>query len=871
MNIRLFSIYAVVMGKLLAGVDGNVQIHGMPATKPDEKLYLAAARSFQGGHWATSSRWFNELITRFPDSSRRTKATLLLGQSLFQQENYREAYGILSNNRLAAGELSDEYLYWMAECRLGQGNLDAANQVFAELLRGFPKSPRVLEATVASAFVAAEREDWVRVVALLRPAEGVFQVQAGNGFEEDVLQEGGLLLAEALLEQKTPEAARLLLDKFPRALQRSRGWRRDLLKIRLDDAMGHTKEALEEASTLRDAINNTEEDLWFVQVVQLQSQLLEGQEKWIESANIYNSLIDHKFDIVTRQKAYFESARLLYLGGDRLSAIKRLELLFGDLDLKPAFSVTHCILGEAKLQSNRYEGTAAVAHFNAALDGPLDENLRARALWGLGRSYRSLGDMAKSSEYYFKAIEAPSSDLLRARILYDDSYMKIRSKRWLEASEGFKSVITLGDVGTPTLLMEQARLMQIKSALGSTNLVEAISLLQQIRNNPGLILDEAILLMAQAHAMAENLNDADEFLVELTGNGPSKILLAAAELENIQIHVKKERWTEAITLYNKWLKDHVGHEQISAVRLDRAWALVRSGQVSDAASAYDEIINKHSGSFAAYAAKMWKADRMFNSKADRLSAERLYQEIAGSTNTPPRLRQRAQMMSGRAAVARQGYDDARKSFSALLDDANVTGHVRAEATFALGDLTLIDLGAPSAEALGKLTQSTNAFFSIIESSPSSVIAARAWGRIGDSCRLMATERPDFHEHALQAYQNSLAVSVQVPADVKSQAHMGLAYALEQFGTKGGVAEGSVAEAMDHVLAVFYGRHLDAGQKQDPYWRGQSGLAALRLVEKLKQYGQGVKICDELERSFPGMRPGLVEKRKQFEKLMKDEP
>jgi len=136
---------------------------------------------------------------------------------------------------------------------------------------------------------------------------------------------------------------------------------------------------------------------------------------------------------------------------------------------------------------------------------------------------------------------------------------------------------------------------------------------------------------------------------------------------------------------------------------------------------------------------------------------------------------------------------------------------------------------------------------------------------------MATERPDFHEHALQAYQNSLAVSVQVPADIKSQAHMGLAYALEQFGTKGGVAEGSVAEAMDHVLAVFYGRHLDAGQKQDPYWRGQSGLAALRLVEKLKQYGQGVKICDELERSFPGMRPGLVEKRKQFEKLMKDEP
>ena len=270
MNIRLLSIYAVVTGKLLAGVDGSVKIHGIPATKPDEKLYLAAARSFQGGHWATSARWFDELISRFPDSSRRTKATLLLGQALFQQENYREAYGFLSNNRLAAGELSDEYLYWMAECRLGQGNLDAANQVFAELLRSFPKSARVLEATVASAFVAAEREDWIRVVTLLRPAEGVFQVQAGNGFEEDVLQEGGLLLAEALLEQKNPTSARLLLDKFPRALKRSRGWRRDLLRIRIAEAMGQPKEAFEEASKLRDATNNTGEDLWFVQVVQLQ-------------------------------------------------------------------------------------------------------------------------------------------------------------------------------------------------------------------------------------------------------------------------------------------------------------------------------------------------------------------------------------------------------------------------------------------------------------------------------------------------------------------------------------------------------------------------------------------------------------------------
>jgi len=374
MNIKLFSFLILFTGNLMGAVVGGVELHGKPATQPDEKLYLTAVRGFQGGHWAASGRWFDELINRFPDSPRRTKATLLLGQSLFQQKKYRDAYGVLANNQLAAAELMDEYLYWMAECRLGQGNLDAADQVFGELLRGFPKSNRILEATVASAFVAAQREDWVRVVALLSPTEGVFNIRAGDGFVEESLQEGALLLAESLLEQKNPISARLLLDKLPRALQQSRGWRRDLLRVRIAEAMGKTEMALEGVSKLRTSIEQTEEDYWYAQVVQLQSRLLSGQGRWIEAANNYNSLIDDKFAPRVRQRAFFGSARLLFLGGDSLRAIKRLESMLADLDLKVAFPMAHCILGEAKLRNERYDGDEAMVHFNAALNGSDDED-----------------------------------------------------------------------------------------------------------------------------------------------------------------------------------------------------------------------------------------------------------------------------------------------------------------------------------------------------------------------------------------------------------------------------------------------------------------------------------------------------------------
>ena len=153
----------------------------------------------------------------------------------------------------------------------------------------------------------------------------------------------------------------------------------------------------------------------------------------------------------------------------------------------------------------------------------------------------------------------------------------------------------------------------------------------------------------------------------------------------------------------------------------------------------------------------------------------------------------------------------------------------------------------------------------------SEVAARAWGRIGDSCRLIASEQPGFHEHALQAYQKSLAVSIKVPANIKNHALMGMAYTLEQFGSKDDATGGDLLEALNYQLAVFFGRHLDSGQKQDPYWKSQSGLAALRMLEKLKQYDQWLKVCGELERSFPGMKPSLQERRRRLEQLRKDNP
>ena len=354
-------------------------------------------------------------------------------------------------------------------------------------------------------------------------------------------------------------------------------------------------------------------------------------------------------------------------------------------------------------------------------------------------------------------------------------------------------------------------------------------------------------------------------MVEFRKQNPGTQLLAAAELENIRLTAAERRWTEAVALYNKWLEDHPDNALAQAVKLDRSWALAQSGQMLNARAAYRELANGKPPGRETYAAQMWLADQAFHSKTNRLEAEKGYLEIAGATNSPPQLRQRALFMAGRAAMVRQGFEDARKIFQDLLNDESLKMSGRVEATFALGDLTLTELGGGREETLGKLTQATNAFHEIILESPTNAVAARAWGRIGDGCLMISRDQPGYLSHAEDAYRKSLALAEVAPAEVQSQSHLGLAYTLER-SAAGVDVEARLNSAADHAMAVFYGRHLEAGEKVGAYWQTQSGFVAIRILERLNRYREAIGLCDELARLYPGLKNGLSARRKRFEGL-----
>ena len=839
---------------------GVVSLRGAPVSSPDERLYLSAARSFQGGHWATTGIWLKELIARYPNSPRRPKAALLLGQSYYKQKQYKQAYAVLSNNRLVAGSLAEQYVYWMAECRFRQGSLEAADQIFGELLREFPDSSRRLEAIISSAFIAAQREDWPRVVSLLRPANGVFQARLGAGAEGDLLQEGCLLLSGALLKQKDPRSAKLLLDVLPRAMTKGRARRKELLSLRVIMESGNFSEAMQKLNELQDG-----DAEWLMQVVRLKAALLVKQKEWLPAAQAYMSLSTENLSPAARKEMYFNAALYSVQGRDRESAKRLLKSIFNHPELKKSFALVNCVLGEMTLEEGGNFQTA-LKYFERADSNSADKEVQARLLWGIGRCHHFLGDRASASDYHYRALNVSNDNVVRAGIFYSQGLLRMSAGDWDRAAKDFDGALKLEIAEPPLRFSDAASYMQIKALLKAAEPDDAKVVLGRFRSKTGPLYSNALLLMAQESVTRGRLDEAGNFLVELRQQEPGKGLVAAAELEHIRMQVSREKWTESLALYDKWIKEYPDSELLTKVKLDRAWALNRSGQVQAAESAYREIASFRNVSSEVFASKIWLADKAFNTVTNRIYAERLYQEVAGATNSPVQLRQRAQMMAGRAAVARQGYDDARKSFAALLENPSTAEDIRTQAIFALGDLTLIDIGSSAEEALSRLIQSTNAFYSVVQIAPTNKLASKAWGKIGDGCLLISKDHPNYLLHAKKAYEKSLSIPVENDVSTSSQARMGLAYTVDRMAVGKSAEKELYGESLDLFLAVFYGRHLGSGQKHDPYWRGQSGLAALRMLEKLKRYDQARNLCEELELIFPGMKMALKVRKERIKQL-----
>ena len=173
---------------------------GFAQNAAEFRAFDAAARAFQDAIYDRAEKEFSQFVVAFPESPRVPEAILFQAQSALKQQNLKGTVDLLTAHLAKAGTLTDQYHYWLAEAQLKSNNYQAAADSFARLVKGFPSSARLLEASYGEALARFKMRDWRHEAELLQPTNGTFRQSAKVRSNDELVARGQLLLGEALLE-----------------------------------------------------------------------------------------------------------------------------------------------------------------------------------------------------------------------------------------------------------------------------------------------------------------------------------------------------------------------------------------------------------------------------------------------------------------------------------------------------------------------------------------------------------------------------------------------------------------------------------------------------------------------------------------------
>ena len=105
-----------------------------------DALHGLATLLHEQGDPESAGKLLDRLLERFPDSSLRTRASLLRGRTRFELEEYERAADSFERVEQADGALADDGAYWLAKCRLRQGAFGDAARRLEQTLQRFPES-----------------------------------------------------------------------------------------------------------------------------------------------------------------------------------------------------------------------------------------------------------------------------------------------------------------------------------------------------------------------------------------------------------------------------------------------------------------------------------------------------------------------------------------------------------------------------------------------------------------------------------------------------------------------------------------------------------------------------------------------------------
>jgi TolA-binding protein len=869
------------------------------ASAAENRAFNAAGKAFNLGAWEYADTKYAEFVQKYPKSARLPEAILLQAESQYHLDRPDNVLSLLSTNLNRAGRFQDEYLYLMAQAQFRNSNYLAAAETFARVIQDFPDSAKRLAASVGQATAFTRLKEWSLALELLEMTNGVFQQSARSTPTNAWVTQGFLVAGEAHLARRDYDAVEPALSFLDRpGLTPELSWRREYLLGRLQLGRGQTAQALQTATNL----------LALADVPPLPPRLTAESRAFqaavFEEMNLpTNAIAAYEANLATNAPVDQQRQALLKIAELKLAldrpenppeAIKTLEQYLEQHPASPAADMAVLAMGELRLkQAVTAAGTnagaltpaglAAVTNFLAQAVNRFDlltntfpnSPLVGKALlnkgwcfWQAGELGRSQGlgstaDFARSHDAFQLAVaKLPfSEDQAVARFKWADAQFELND--WAGALTNYEFLVT-NYVSRPEVkphLIESA-LYQIVLVALTNDLAAATRAMHRILDwyPDGFAGPHCLLLVGQGMTQQSDPAGARALFTEFETRFPGSPLLPLVRLAVARSFEQENNWDAAVRQYADWIGTFTNHEELARAEFCRARDCFKAGQETNALALFTNFVARFPSNELARQTQWWIGGYYFN-LPDFQNAEKNYQLVYTQlTNLPPsELTYQAQMMAGRAAMARLGYSDAiRDYFMPLAANTNCSPGLRDEAVFAWGDALV------SRDSTNKFADFRDAVVVFSQIAPTNILGVPALGRIGD-CRLqlaaLAATNAGYYADAANAYRQVLLAPL-ASASARSQAKVALGRVAEGLaGLKTGEEQSALLQqAFDQYLDVFlYENSLREDEQADPFWVKESGLKAARLAEKLQRWPEAVKIYEQLEQWFPALR-SLLEKR-----------
>lgn len=807
------------------------------AASREDRAYSAAVQAFDDKLYSVATNSLMQFLENYRKSTNAPTAVLLLAQAEFWQKNYAGAAALLTDPatlaRAKAAGLADRYFYWQGEAQFARGDAPRAAQTFVSLTEVYPQSPLALNAAVEAAAIFGQNADWHRVDALLDDANGIFQRQARLDPASPQVANGRLWQAQSKCAQQNFTEAIQALDMLnPATLTTEQNWRRAYWLGRANLGLGDLDAALASTTNLLEIARAGHGDVWttnLAESVASHALMLEKQGRLGEAMAALQENFGNGVPAGQQQQAILKLADLAIEQGNLTNAEAGLETFLKQYPDSPAAEIALLTLGELHLKDSILEPSAtndylgeAQANLDQLLNTRTNSPLAGKALLARGWCHWLAGKYADSlADFQAAARLLPmSQDLAVARFKMGDAEFAMGN--FAAAQTNYQAVLAdfsgLPEVARSLGSRAHYQILRARLALHDTAGME-----DSMRELAGDFFTNApaessLLLAGEGFSDFNSPDKAREVFQRFEAERTNSPLMPQVEFAIARTFEREQNWPAAAAKYQAWLQTYPSNELRPEVEYARDWAVWQSG---DEARAFELFSQYPTNSAFAPLVYWWLGDHYFrlggtNFAKAEFNYEMIFQDFPTNELAYP-----AQLMAGRAAMARSGYNDAERYFVALID-TNCTEELRDQARLAYCEALRWQMAASDTNN-ANLQDATNILAQMYPKAATNIVGAFAWSETGDC---------DLQLGALDAATNAYAQAFSSRAasqELRCRAQVGWGIVLEKKaeGLPEDARKALLDMAMEHYASVFY----TDDATRDAWWTKVAGLDMLALARK----------------------------------------